>query len=328
MESRFQGMKQALQSMSPEDTERIRRMMADLNDLLLAHLRGDDTTKQFARLHAPARRVLPGEPAQHRGAGRRARGPRGRRAADDELDVRAAARRAVGADVAARSAILGCVEQVSTLDANLRALRPGEDWTGSARFRGNQPMGMGEGAQAMADLAEIDALAEQLAQSYPGARLEDIDLEALERQLDEDAGVDARRLSELEQQLREQGLLRAGAGRIASPVAQGVAQAGTDRAARTCSNAARTAGQRDSTLAGAAGEPTGATRPWQFGDTAPWDTSRTVRNAVLRQASTGPGAAGRGGRRGRGDRAAGRGRRSRCAWTRRGRWCRTGGGCR
>ena len=35
----------------------------------------------------------------------------------------------------------------------------------------------------MADLAELDALAEQLAQSYPGARLEDIDAEALVRQL-------------------------------------------------------------------------------------------------------------------------------------------------
>ena len=47
MESRFQGMKQALRNMGPEDTERIRAMMADLNDLLLAHLRGDDTTQQF-----------------------------------------------------------------------------------------------------------------------------------------------------------------------------------------------------------------------------------------------------------------------------------------
>ena len=47
MESRFQGMKQTLQEMTPEDTERIRQMMADLNDLLLSHLRGDDTTEQF-----------------------------------------------------------------------------------------------------------------------------------------------------------------------------------------------------------------------------------------------------------------------------------------
>lgn len=46
-------------------------------------------------------------------------------------------------------------------------------------------------------------------------------------------------------------------------------------------------GERDARRAGAAGEPTGASKPWQFGDTEPWDTPRTVRNAVLRTAGTG-----------------------------------------
>jgi uncharacterized protein with von Willebrand factor type A (vWA) domain len=178
------------------------------------------------------------------------------------------------------------VDQIASLDANLRALRPGEDWTGSARMRGNQPLGLGEGAQAMADLAEIDALAEQLAQSYPGARLEDIDVEALERQLDEDAGVDARRLSELERELREQGLLERapdGSLRLSPKALRRLGQT----ALKDVVSAARRHGRRDSRDAGAAGEPTGSTRPWQFGDTEPWDTSRTVRNAVLRTASTG-----------------------------------------
>jgi uncharacterized protein with von Willebrand factor type A (vWA) domain len=177
------------------------------------------------------------------------------------------------------------VEQIASLDANLRALRPGEDWTGSARFRGNQPLGLGEGAQAMADLAEIDALAEQLAQSYPGARLEDIDVEALERQLDDDAAVDARRLSELERELRAQGLLERapdGSLRLSPKALRRLGQT----ALRDVVNAAHRQGRRDARNAGAAGEPTGSTRPWQFGDTEPWDTSRTVRNAVLRTAST------------------------------------------
>ena len=39
--------------------------------------------------------------------------------------------------------------------------------------------------------------------------------------------------------------------------------------------------------AGAAGERSGATRPWAFGDTEPWDVTRTVTNAVLRTASEG-----------------------------------------
>ncbi|MFC4859012.1 vWA domain-containing protein [Actinophytocola glycyrrhizae] len=282
MESRFQGMKQAMQHMSQEDTERIRAMMADLNDLLLAHLRGDDTTQQFQDFMRGHGEFFP-------------ENPRNTEELVDALAARAAAaqrmmnsmsdqQRAELSELMASA--LGdprLVEQVATLDANLRALRPGEDWTGSARFRGNQPLGMGEGAEAMADLAELDALAEQLSQSYPGARLEDIDLEALERQLGDEARVDARRLAELEQQLRAQGLLERapdGSLRLSPKALRRLGQT----ALKDVLAMARRTGQRDSALSGAAGEPTGATRPWEFGDTAPWDTARTVRNAVSRSA--------------------------------------------
>ncbi|MBJ7325251.1 MAG: VWA domain-containing protein, partial [Rhodococcus sp.] len=37
------------------------------------------------------------------------------------------------------------------------------------------------------------------------------------------------------------------------------------------------------------GEPTGASRTWEFGDTEPWDVTRTVNNAVLRTAAQGSG---------------------------------------
>ena len=46
-------------------------------------------------------------------------------------------------------------------------------------------------------------------------------------------------------------------------------------------------GQRDTRLAGAAGEPSGATREWQFGDAEPWDTTRTITNAIRRTAAEG-----------------------------------------
>ncbi|TDV42660.1 VWA domain-containing protein [Actinophytocola oryzae] len=284
MESRFQGMKQTLENMTPEDTERIRQMMADLNELLLSHLRGDDTTQQFQDFMRKHGEFFP-------------ENPRNTEELIDTLAARAAAAQRMMNSMSEQqraelselmSSAFGdprLAQQVSTLDANLRALRPGEDWTGSGRFRGNQPLGMGEGAQAMADLAELDALAEQLAQSYPGARLEDIDLEALERQLGEDARVDARRLAELEQQLRQQGLLERapdGSLRLSPKALRRLGQT----ALKDVLNAARASGQRDSTLAGASGEPTGSTRPWEFGDTSSWDTSRTIRNAVLR---SGPG---------------------------------------
>ena len=46
-------------------------------------------------------------------------------------------------------------------------------------------------------------------------------------------------------------------------------------------------GARDLRQAGAAGERSGASREWAFGDTEPWDVTRTVTNAVVRTAGEG-----------------------------------------
>ncbi|GAA2981532.1 vWA domain-containing protein [Actinokineospora diospyrosa] len=284
MESRFQGMKEALSQVRPEDSDRIRAMMADLNTLLLAHLRGDDTDAQFAQFMREHGEFFPENPST----------------VEDLIDAlaarAAAAQRMMNSMSAQQRQELGdlmanafgdprLAEQIATLDANLRALRPGEDWTSSARFRGQNPLGLGEGAQAMADLAELDALAEQLGQSYPGARLEDIDLETLQRQLGDEAGVDARRLSELERELRNQGLLdRAPDGSLTlSPKA--MRRLGETALADVLGGLRGRQGERETSHAGASGELTGATRAWTFGATEPWDVARTVRNAVLRTLS-------------------------------------------
>jgi uncharacterized protein with von Willebrand factor type A (vWA) domain len=287
LESRFQGMKEAMRNAGPEDVERINQMLSDLNALLSAHAQGaSDIAERFDEFMHRHGEFFPENP----------------RDVDELIDVlaarAAAAQRMLNSMSPEQRAELAqlaqqafgdprLAQQLSTLDAQLQALRPGEDWTSSARFRGKNPLGLGEGAQAMEDLADLDALAEQLAQSYPGARLEDIDLESLDRQLGEDAGVDARRLSELERELRRQGLFeRAPDGSLRlSPKA--LRRLGETALADVVNSLRGRSGDRDTESAGAAGEPTGSSRPWQFGDMQPWDVSRTVRNAVLRSVSVG-----------------------------------------
>src|SRR5690606_28445134 len=178
-------------------------------------------------------------------------------------------------------------EQVGALDAHLRQLRPDADWESARRFRGDDPLGMGEGAQALQDLAELDALAEQLSQAYPGAQLEDIDLDALARHLGEDARVDAQRLAELERELRRQGMFERAPDGSLRLTPKALRRLGEVALRDVVGQLRARKGERDTARAGAAGEPTGSSRPWRFGDTEPWDVSRTVRNAVLRSASTG-----------------------------------------
>ena len=76
-----------------------------------------------------------------------------------------AARRADALWRSRRSARRQLMQSLARLDANLQALRPGEDWGGSERFDGEQGLGLGDGTGVLQDLADLDELAEQLSQS-------------------------------------------------------------------------------------------------------------------------------------------------------------------
>ncbi|MFC7342687.1 VWA domain-containing protein [Saccharopolyspora griseoalba] len=289
LEQRFQGMKRAAQEVTGEDVERVREMLDDLSDLLAAHARGDaDVQDRFDEFMARHGEFFPENPRDvdelvDALAARSAAAQRMLNSMSEQQrqELMALSQQAFGDPRIGRS--------LQRIDQQLRGLRPGEDWSGRARFRGEEPMGMAEATAAMAELGEMDRLAEQLGQSYPGASLEDIDLEALERQLGEQAVVDARRLSEIERELRGQGLLqRAPDGSLRlSPRA--MRRLGETALRSVISQLKSRRGERDTDRAGAAGELTGTTRPWAHGDAEPWDAARTVRNSVLRRAAEGAG---------------------------------------
>ena len=173
------------------------------------------------------------------------------------------------------------------MDANLQALRPGEDWGGSERFEGEQGLGLGDGTGALQDLAELDRLADQLSQSYGGARMDDVDLDALARQLGDQAAVDARTLTELERALRDSGYLQRGSDGELRLSPEAMRQLGKALLRDVATRMSGRQGQRETRHAGAAGDLSGATRAWEFGDTEPWDVTRSITNAIVRTAGEG-----------------------------------------
>jgi len=286
LDQRFQGMKQAMENATPEDVEGIREMLDDLNDLLANHAQGRDTQAQFDEFMRKHGEFFPENPQN----------------TDELIDLlaqrAAAAQRMLNSMTPEQRAELMELSQqafgdprlaqaLGQLDAHLQGLRPGEDWDGQGRFRGENPMGMGEATRAMEQLGQLDALAEQLAQSYPGARMEDIDLDALGQHLGDEARVDARALAELERQLQRQGLFeRAPDGSLQlSPKA--LRRLGESALRDVVDKIGARRGERENRRSGAAGEATGATRPWAFGDTEPWSVPRTLLNAQLRRAASG-----------------------------------------
>jgi len=281
LDQRFAGMKQALEDATDEDRAAINQMLTDLNDLLSKHQRGQDTAQDFADFMDKHGDFFPENPQN----------------VDELIDAlaarAAAAQRMMNSMTAEQRAELmslaeqafgspALMQQLAELDANLQALRPGEDWRGSEQFDGEQGLGLGDGTGVLQDVADLDDLAEQLAQSYDGARLDDVDLDRLAQQLGDDAAVDARTLQRLEQALRDSGYLKRSSDGQLKLSPKAMRQLGKALLKDVARRMSGRQGQRDLRQAGAAGEQSGATREWQFGDTEPWDVTRTITNAVRR----------------------------------------------
>jgi uncharacterized protein with von Willebrand factor type A (vWA) domain len=285
LDQRFAGMKQAMENATDEDRQRVNDMLDDLNDLLDKNASGEASQQDFDDFMDKHGEFFPENPknidelldslAKRAAAAQRFRNSL---SAQQRAELDSLAQQAFGSP--------SLMNALDRLDGHLQAARPGEDWNGSERFTGGDPLGMGEGAQALADISELEQLAEQLSQSYPGATMDDVDLDMLARQLGDEAAVDARTLADLERALMQEGFLDRssdGQWRLSPKAMRQLGQAALRDVAQQLSGRH---GERDTRRAGAAGELTGATRPWQFGDTEPWNVTRTLTNAVLRQAGT------------------------------------------
>ena len=284
VQSRFRGLQQALTD--PAAQQEIAEMMRDLNDLLERHARGEDTTDQFRRFMDRHGHHFPEKPST----------------VDELIDI--LARRFAAGERLLRSLspqqreelesllaqALGSgdlADQMSRLGANLRSLRPELDWGRGQRMTGRgRALGYGEAAATLEEIGDLDELIDAFAQESPGSTLDDIDVESVERNLGRDTADDVRRLRELERELYRQGYLTRGAdGLMLSPKA--LHRLGSSALRHVFADLERgRRGQHDVRDAGAAGELTGASRPWAFGDEQPLDVVRTVSRAVLR---AGPG---------------------------------------
>jgi uncharacterized protein with von Willebrand factor type A (vWA) domain len=290
LEQRFRGMRDALRgadpAVDPEANARLRGMLQDLNALLARHARGENTDDAFAEFMNRHGEFFPERPGNvdeliDALARRAAAGERLMRSLSPQQreELAGLMRRALG-----DAQLAG---EMAALNDNLRALRPDLAWNRREQVRGDRELGYGEAAGALEEIADLDNLLDQLGQEHPGATLDDVDVEAVERQLGRHAADDVRRLRELERELRRQGwVTRGDEGLTLSPKALR-RLGGTALRHMFADLEAGRRGQHDLRDAGAAGELTGASRRWEFGDDQPIDVVRTIGNAVRRQAGGG-----------------------------------------
>ena len=286
LDAQFAGMKSALESPDGETMQRVKDMLSDLNALLAAHARQEDTTDQFADFMAKHGEFFPEQPEN----------------VDELIDAlarrQAAAQRMLSSLTPEQRQQLGQLMSQAMADAdlasemaqladNLRALRPGLDRSTPARMRPDgEPLGYSDAVEAVAEIADLEALEAQLSQTDAGGSLDDVDVDMLERRLGSEAARDLRALRDLERELTRQGYLTRGDdGLRLTPRA--VRRLGQTALRRVFAQlAANGQGDHDDHRTGAADEPTGLSRTWVFGDELPIDAPRTVGNALRRSGLT------------------------------------------
>jgi uncharacterized protein with von Willebrand factor type A (vWA) domain len=179
--------------------------------------------------------------------------------------------------------------EVDRLGANLRSAFPGMGW-GEGRPQLGEGFGeaapMSAAVDAMERLHDYEELDRAMQGDYAGASLDDVDEDAIRRTLGDSAAQDLRRLKQIERLLEEAGLMQRRRGRL-EVTPRGARKLGERALTQVFEELRRDReGTHESRDAGGLAEPTGATRPWNYGDHGQLAVQRTVFNAITR---SGPG---------------------------------------
>ena len=273
-------MSEGMQGMSPQDMQRMKDMLAGLNEMLERRQRGEDPGfEQFMEQFGD---FFPENPQNL-----------------DELLEQIARR------MAAMQAMLNSMTpeqraqmqqltdqllddmdlrwQLDQLGSNLRGMFPQMNWGQSYDFDGQDPMGFSQAMQTMQDLGDLDQLEHLLQSATNPAALAEADMERVRDLLGDDAARSLERLSQLTKMLEEAGLIENKEGRL-ELTPRGLRAIGSNALRDLFSELTKERlGQHQQHREGLGHERSYQTKPYEFGDPFQLDLQRTIRNAIRRQ---------------------------------------------
>lgn len=278
LEARFGNLMGAMRTVSGQDIARMRRMIAEINRMLQARQQGEP--HDFAGFMSRYGNLFPERPGD----------------LDELLAALANRMAAMSRLVASLSpeqrrelqelsrAVMGDAGmEFAGLSDELEALSPHLPWGQPAQGLSDEPMGLSQVAGAFERLGRLEDLERALKGAHAGAQITDVDQEQLQEALGEQAVADLNRLKRIEQTLERSGMLGRDGGRL-ELTARGMRKLAERALTKVFEQVGhdRPGGHEDRRTGGPA-EPTGATRPWQFGDNGQISAQQTVFNAVARR---------------------------------------------
>jgi uncharacterized protein with von Willebrand factor type A (vWA) domain len=268
-----------IQNMSPEDMQRMKDMLAGLNEMLEKQQRGEDPGfEQFMEQFGD---FFPENP----------------QSLEELLEL-------VAQRMAAMQAMMNSMTpeqraqlqqlsdqlmedmdlrwQMDQLGQNLRSMFPQMNWNRGYDMQGQDPMGFGQAMQTMQELGELDQLENLLRNATSPGALAEADMDRVRDLMGDDAAKSLARLAELAKMLEEAGLIQNKEGRL-ELTPKGLRKIGSNALRDLYSKLTKDkAGQHQMDRFGQGHERTYETKPYEYGDPFNLDLQRTLRNAIRR----------------------------------------------
>jgi uncharacterized protein with von Willebrand factor type A (vWA) domain len=285
MQQTVDQMSSAMQNLTPEAMQRMKDMMAALNEMIERHQQGEDPGfEQFMEEYGD---FFPENPESL-----------------EELLEQMAQR------MAAMQAMMNSMSpeqraqlqqlsdqlledmdlrwQMDQLGRNLQQMFPQQGWGQSYDFQGQDPMGMAQAMQTMQELGELDQLENLMKNATNPAALAEADMDRVRDLLGDDAAKSLERLAELTKMLEESGLIQQKEGKL-ELTPRGLRKIANNSLRDLFSKLAKDkTGQHAISKLGFGHERTYETKPYEFGDPFQLDLERTIRNAIRRNGPSTP----------------------------------------
>ena len=279
MQNFFQGMKDAINNMSPEDMRRMQEMIQALNQMLHDRAMGEDPDfegfmEQYGDMfgdNPPASLDELIEMLQQQMA-----------SMQSLMDSMSPGQRDELMDMLQASVDPSMMGDLSELASLMYDMFPFDDMANEYPFMGDESVTLEQAMRLMEQLQDMERLDEQMQSVMRRGDVNDVDLDSVEEHLGEDARREMEQLQQMIRQLEEAGYLRRNGDRM-EITARGMRKLAQSALREVFSEMNKDRiGRHDVFTRGDGGEFTGETKQYEFGDPFDIDLHRTLFNSVAR----------------------------------------------
>jgi uncharacterized protein with von Willebrand factor type A (vWA) domain len=283
MKQTFENVSESMRNMTPEDMQRMKEMMAALNEMIEKRNRGEDSGfEEFMEKYGD---FFPDNPQSL-----------------DELLENLAQQMAAAQQVfnsmtpeqrdqlrQLSEQLLGDMDlanEMQQLSQNMQAMFPQMGWEQGRDFNGSEPANFEQAMDAMKEISDLDAMEQMMRQASTPSQLDEVDLDRVRDLLGDDAAASLERLAQLTKTLKEQGLIEQRDGRL-ELTPKGMRRIGADALRDLFAKLQKDkAGQHQMERNGSGHDRNFETKQYEYGDPFRIDLQRTIMNALRRETGT------------------------------------------